>query len=726
MNIRRSVAVLLVLVFPLLLFACGDNGGGVVSSSSSSGIFTINTMGGLGGSDGGSGGNGDSIDIEMSYGTGGDIVVSASGSADASFAPSEFTPYYGTNPLTISADVAIEYTPAAEPAVDTLYIDTDDNLYISDGDTILGSADADELAVTGVKINEGITVTFGVAGDANVTLNLENDFVNYGTVTTADQDATNRGDLGLYVGSFLNMGTIALNGTLDGQNGGDFDVDADEALFINKGTINTYGADNEDADAGDGGYLYIYGEHFTENTGPIATYGGVASGTGGIGGDGGYVYFEADYYGDARNSAEINAYGGDGVTGGGNGGYFYLYIEYTGDCVNSGTLNLWGGDTESGTAGSGGYTYYETWQGGIRHNADINAWGGSATEATGDGGNGGYFYIGSWCGSSYEPTPGEYTPIKDTEISGDIDLHGGHALATGTGSGGDGGYFYLEMEGDDFPLAQRAKLLGYKLFDTRGGDGNDPGDGGYIYFWQGYSYDYDNYYSQGGFDVQHVNFDTRGGNVVADATTTPAYGGDGGYVELDMDTYSYVNVGIVPFDLPDCSFVGDINTSGGESLESDLTGSGVGGYVWIYAKAGIDFTGNITATGGDDQGTTTGYGGAGDYVSLMADYGDIVMNGDIDMSGGYGAEHGGDAGTTGDPTLATSQGVVSAGNITADGGDADPDLAGSIGGNAGDFWLFAPQGPASVSYAILSAKGGAGETEGADGEIIAGGYTIAP
>jgi hypothetical protein len=89
MNIRRSMAVLLVLVFPFLLFACGDNGGGAVSSSSSSGIFTINTMGGLGGSDGGSGGNGNTIDIEMDYGTGGDIVVSASGSADASFASTQ-------------------------------------------------------------------------------------------------------------------------------------------------------------------------------------------------------------------------------------------------------------------------------------------------------------------------------------------------------------------------------------------------------------------------------------------------------------------------------------------------------------------------------------------------------------------------------------------------------------------------------------------------------------
>jgi hypothetical protein len=726
MNIRRSVAVLLVLVFPLLLFACGDNGGGVVSSSSSSGIFTINTMGGLGGSDGGSGGNGDSIDIEMSYGTGGDIVVSASGSADASFAPSEFTPYYGTNPLTISADVAIEYTPAAEPAVDILYIDTDNNLYVSDGDTILGSADADELAVTGVKIDEGITVTFGVAGDANVILNLENDFVNYGTVTTADQDALNRGDLELYVGSFLNMGTIALNGTLDGQNGGYFLVDADEALSINKGTINTYGADNVDADAGDGGDLDILGEHFFENTGPIATYGGAASGAGGIGGDGGYVYFEADYYGDARNSAEINAYGGDGVTGGGNGGYFELYIEYTGDCINSGTLNLWGGDSESGTAGSGGGIYYYTWQGGIRHNADINAWGGSATGATGDGGDGGDFDASSYSGSSYEPTPGDYTPIKDTEISGDIDLHGGHALATGTGSGGSGGYFYVYMDGDYWPLAQRAKLLGYNLFDTRGGDGNYPGDGGYIYFWQEYAEDNDQYFAPGGFDVLDVNFDTRGGNVVAGASTTPAYGGDGGYVELDMAKYPYVGATIVPFDLPDCRFRGDIDTSGGESLESDSSGYGVGGYVWIYAKAGIDFTGNITAMGGDDRGTTTGYGGAGDYVSVMADYGDVVMNGDIDISGGYGAMHGGDAGTTTDPTLATSQGIVSAGNITADGGDADPTVAGSIGGNAGDFWLFAPQGPGSVSYAILSAEGGAGETEGADGLIIAGGYTIEP
>jgi hypothetical protein len=712
-----------------LTFGCADDEGGNPAATGTApitGSATLNTGGGLGGSNGGSGGDGDYIEFYIEYGTGGDVVVTAAGSADASFTPSNITPSYGTNPLTFSANATVEYTPAAEPAIGTAYIAADNYLYVSDGDGTLGNVDADELPVTGMRVTAAATLTFGVAGDANVTLYLDNDFVNDGTVTTADHAATDRGNLDLYPATFLNRGTIALNATAAGQNGGNFYVDASEASYINQGPIETYGGDADGSDAGDGGDVTAYGEHYLENTGQINSYGGRATGGAGMGGDGGDVYLEADYWGDARNSATINSNGGDGVTGGGAGGYFYLYIEYTGDCINSGTANTWGGNTETGTGGDGGYVYFETWQGGVRNNADINANGGSATDAAGDAGDGGYFYAAAWSGTSDEPTPGYYTPTKDIEISGNIDLRGGNALASGSGSGGDGGYFYVEIDGDYWPLGQQIRLLGYNLLDTRGGDGNFGGDGGYVYAWQEYAYDEDNYYSPGGYYIDGTDIDTRGGNVVAGSSTTPAYGGNGGYVEFDMTLYTYVNATIVESDPMRLYMRGDINTSGGANLEGMFAGNSNAGYVEIYAKQGVEIDGSITARGGSDAGVTVGAGGDGGYVSLMADFGDVSVSGTIDMSGGDAALGGGDAGYTSDPTLATSQGDVSSGDIFAEGGNADALLAGSMGGDGQDFWLFSPYGPTSVGHGDLSALGGDGETIGSDGVVIAGGHIIEP
>ena len=218
MNIRRSVAVLLVLLFPLLLFACGDNGGGVVSSSS--GTFTINTSGADGGPNGGSGGTGGSVDIQMPYGSMGPLQVLASGAADASFTPTASTPNLGNNPLAITMDTTIAVV-GAEPAVGTPYLVAGSPiLRISDGDTVLSN----EPPVTGISVAAGATLTLDLNDLTDAYISLDNDVDNDGTITTVDFNATQRGNLILYLASYHGSGAIDTFGTQDGQHGGSVEI----------------------------------------------------------------------------------------------------------------------------------------------------------------------------------------------------------------------------------------------------------------------------------------------------------------------------------------------------------------------------------------------------------------------------------------------------------------------------------------------------------------------
>lgn len=696
----------------LCFFGLVGCGGGGSSGPSTSVGNSVLTGGGQGGTNGGLGGNGNYVEFYNDFSTGGNIVVKSAGHADASFAPATPTPDYGSNPLFLDANTTILQELTTEPPAGTPYLASDNALYVSDGDAILGPADPDQLPITGLRIAATATITFGTTGTANLTIDLGNDFVNYGTVTSANQTAADRGNLRFDTGSFLNFGTIALGATAPGQNGGSLDayayaVAGSGGAVLNHGIIQSYGGDATNANGGAGGSIYLYGDSFCENTSTINSYGGAASGNAGSGGNGGSVTLET-LEGNTRNSGVINTFGGAGIAGGGSGGDFQIYIDTVGDCLNGGTLNTYGGGTGTGIGGSGGYVNYDIWQGGIRHNADIHARGGSAGTATGDGGPGGSVSINTWAGTG--PVP---TPVKETQISGNIDLRGGDALANGSGNGGSGGYFTTSIAGDNLPLGQELILLGYQNIDTRGGSGNYGGDGGDIYGWQNYAFDSSQEYPPGGFLLDGITITTRGGDALAAAGAKPAAGGDGGYVWFEMDTTSAATV---PITAPSSfHFVGSIDSSGGDNLEQTQS-TGAAGFVLVYARSGINLQGNITARGGNDLGITSGFGGAGSYVSLMTDSGDIVVSGNIDMSGGSGALHGGDAGTTTDPVAATGQGVVTVGAVSADGGNAKSTLPGSIGGNAGDFSLLAPAG-SSVSHGILSAKGGTGATPGSDGVI---------
>jgi len=702
MHIRKKLIVVGVLVSPLLIAGCSSSSSDSPSSTASS----ISTIGGFGGNDGGSGGAGGYVDLYKEAGTG-NIEMLASGTANASFGVMTPSTYLGSNPLNITTDTTIAVL-AAEPAAGIPYlIDSNTALRVSDGNGTL----SDEDPVTGISISSGVTLTLELNYTSYARVSLDNDVSNDGTITTADVSATDRGDLRIYPASYVGRAGSSIDtaGTLDGQNGGYVRISANYSLY-NHGVISTSGADSAASDGGDGGDVGFYGDYVVQNTGDLNSLGGDA--VSGIAGNGGYIDLEA-YYGNLHNSGNLVSRGGNGQTGG-NGDWVYLYA-YTGDMLNRGDINAQGGAGSAGNGGDGDSIGMEAYGGKLVNSGSLLATGGDTSDAGFNGGDGGYAYFYTEYGSIYE-----YTPAEDLLVSGNIDLSGGDAVAAGSGNGGEGGYIDAEIYSYGYPSEARLAFLGYSEIDTSGGDANFGGSAGDIDMYN------DEVWSDIDIDVpsgdvsNEANLIARGGNVVATATTTPANGGSGGDVELETGyNYGYLNP-----DLQMTSNSGDIDASGGESLESTTNSSGRSGYIWFWGYNGVSNSGNIIASGGDDLGTDggiTGYGNYANDVDMYAELGPVSNSGNIANNGGAGEYRGGrsDGVELYGPTVSNS------GAISSNGGDADVALASSIGGSGGWVEFFSPDGPAGVTHSgSVSHTAGTGETANDWGAFVRGGLCV--
>jgi len=379
---KSAIVVLLFLSCPFFLSACKSSGGGsdsgaVASSlagSDAAGTFSINTSGAGGGPNGGSGGNGGHVDIQMYYGSMGPLKLMASGAADASFTPTASTPNLGNNPLAILADTTIT-VEGAEPVVGAPYLVAFSSvLRISDGNGIF----SDETPVTGVSVAAGTTLTLELNNTPNAQVDLSNDIDNDGTITTVDVDATQRGNLQLYLNSYHGNGAIDTSGTLPGQNGGYVEMYPNYSFF-NHGSIDTSGADSTIGAAGDGGYLQIYTSYAIENTGNIITDGGAASGAGTTGGSAGYLTWQADL--SLYNSGNLSCSGGDG-----NGIYLFAGNNYPGDLQNSGNLDTSGGSATAGDGGSGSSVDIYAYGGNIINSGNLTTKGGNTSDPSSNGG----------------------------------------------------------------------------------------------------------------------------------------------------------------------------------------------------------------------------------------------------------------------------------------------------------------------------------------------------
>ena len=264
-------------------------------------------------------------------------------------------------------------------------------------------------------------------------------------------------------------------------------------------------------------------------------------------------------------------------------------------------------------------------------------------------------------------------------------------------------------------------LLGYAGIDASGGNGNYGGNGGYVELFCEQSFLFLTDTDTPSCNITNeVDINATGGSVVATATATPADGGSGGSLNIWTDQ----DYGMYNLDLDKVANSGNIDTSGGDSLESNISWAGVAGYVWIWGFNGVTNSGNIAARGGDDLGTDggiTGYGNSGDILQLYAGLGPVTNSGDLTTIGGYGEYRGGYA----ENIELFGPEVSNSGALAANGGDADPSLAGSWGGDGYDVELFSPDGMQGITQTgTVTNDGGTGALPGSDGDYYLGGQLL--
>ena len=101
--------------------------------------------------------------------------------------------------------------------------------------------------------------------------------------------------------------------------------------------------------------------------------------------------------------------------------------------------------------------------------------------------------------------------------------------------------------------------------------------------------------------------------------------------------------------------------------------------------------------------------------------GNAISEAAIVANGGAGASMGGDAGW-----IEMEGANVTLGPVTANGGDADPTLAGSVGGYGMYVWLDSPDGADAITTSTFVSEPGTGETAGEDATYDIAGVCTGP
>lgn len=525
----------------------------------------------------GSGGAGGEFYVESV----GSIKVLKSGTVDASFTAPTITPEFGTNPYVVSTDTTVLLDSDPNDGESHLYAKTGDpSLYLGNGD---GDAEND-MAITGLAINAGVTLVMVVQWEGYGTLHLENDLVVHGTIA-ADLST----GMGLYIeANFIDVestGKITASATSSDSSGGEIFLGYGEDMthtIINRGTIEARGTGTES-----GGYIYLQPGELFANFGTIDASGGTDGGTGGR--------LEAYIdYGDFYSSGTVRLNGGNGQPGG-EANIVTISSDNsmgrTGDIFISGSWEAKGGDSTGGFGGPGGYLSFQTLgMGTVTVNASMSVKGGNGTGGGFDEAFGGEInFVSSLEGGTDNPAPGKIS------IAGIYDLRGGDDEQTG----GNGGYFYVASRGvNSSNMGSDVELLGFPVINLNGGEGGENGGSASGSAFGLYTYSYSEWVPSKSI-TNEADVQAKGGK----ATGEGASGGNGGYAEMVLgapnDAESVLNNS------------GSINVSGGEGE----TG-GTGGEVVMQAQHVVN-SGDVTANGGD--GFTQG--GSGGNIALTSDVG---------------------------------------------------------------------------------------------------------
>jgi hypothetical protein len=729
--------MLLVFMTAILLTACSSSDNAAVSSGST---VAFSAAGGEGINTGGSGygGNGGTFNVYPLDNT--TVKISRSGSVDTSVDTTFFDKVLSSASLTTGAvplDVATNMTISTYPSgTETGVTEGEYHLHVGDN-TIHKMNNGADVAVTGIRVHPGVTLTLGLNMSNNVIcpgtrlipgtcntgydtaqISVTNDIWNQGTIKTldlaagkdavgsvtniADGTALDKGSLNIVSSNvFLNDGMITTKGTdttlTTGGWGGYIYVRANMA-FVNRGTIDSSGGNG--TEGGSAGYSRTDAGYGIWSTGPVNAKGG--TGMAGFGGAGNRITFQTDAWQSLLyNSGTQNSSGGDGTDGGGEGSGSTLNAGKPSSyaCaafVNSGRLIGNGGNaTTSGDGGNGAAVLSNISVGtsgtyghdlgafgcDLRNSGTIEMKGGTGTNV---GGGGGELYV--WTAMNYDYS--SYALVGPGSI-----FFGGNVLADGGAGqfGGFGGdvtlfnYSYLTVLNHSGTTAYATnsgsiEVLGFSNVNLKGGKGaTDGGFGGSAALYWDIS-DHNNYGSNL-FIVtpsslyNDTDFDMSGGQGVA------GKGGDGGrfFAEVRED-YLFKNI------------------VGKPGAKSALATSGS-----IENHGAITTKGGQGAINGGSAGTNpynyNNYSLYADSISIfMFASGNITNTGALNASGGQATDT---IGGYGNPVVLDAVGnVLNSGAITVSGGNGS-----GLGGSASWVKLFSYAGT-DVNTAAIAATGG--------------------
>ena len=731
-----------ILATAILLTACGgdskssnnfSNEDQAGFTSQTAGTSVISALGGDSASK--QGGQGGSVNISQTNSPAA-LKVLTSGTPDTSYQLPTTSVQLGSLAVTISEDTEVEVFTnniSSRTEEGTLYfVEGKNRLYRYDGESDLG---ARENEVTGLIINEDVTVTLeGNSGD-NIVLYFSNDIVNNGIIEThvsnsARNSAATRASISLFPSAYSGRGRIETQGIHPEQSGGDISISA--TSIINSGDFSAQGADGEDNDiGGQGGSIVLSTANFVENKGELNTSGGDSEE--GTSGSAGSVTIDA---GEIYNSGKILAEAGEGQNDSKQSASQSISLSADEILINAGDLSVNGSDSfEEGFATDAGkitlslHSSSATRSNNRRliNNADLSANGGNTETTQSDqiAGQGGDITISA---TEVESNGAIDSTESLVIIAGNLLANGGdssqefvedeedNSITRGSNAG-DAGNIVIEHS-SSLSHSLPTYLSGYTNIQVDGGEGLQAGDAGSVSITNS-STDGELNSLAGPITVESNITADAGFSLDLETDETPS-AGDGGNISIQvLNDQAYLQAGALTINL-----TGNASANASD-VENGITAEAKS--IYLSAPHGITAVANLSANGssdleGVDEDNLYNIGKDAGSIGLYSYEGSINYSGSVTANGGDGLEKGGNAGSF--SSISSTSNLV-AGSISLNGGNAHFDEEIEVGtsdethgGDAGIAYINSDDYSATLSASVTTLAGSGDDAGRAGGAFV--------
>ncbi len=539
----------------------------------------------------------------------------------------------------------------------------------ADGTPDIAFADAPAVGTTTVQIAD-------IIGFSELFLQATNDITVANNITMVTNNSIRlEANNNLAVnGEIRTQGTGNIDLTADADGNGAGDLALNRRVFSRQGDINLSGANVVSVGAGqvltqglvgqNSGNVTINASNAINLVGTVTTSG--RNGTAGIaGGHAGNVTINASGAITTTNIAASGGRGGSGNTAGGSAGAIDIDSTAAGDIATGSISARSGRAVGTGAGGGVGSINVNNTSGNIISNnistfGDTNGAGGAITIAAAAG---------------------------DVTVTGSVSSSGGGVATGHTKAGGNAGAISVTGTG----------TLNVAAINARTGSATDTGTGG----------------NAGSIDLTASaitaagtlsaagNRNGAGGDINLTATvgdiTTQALTANGGTANTN-NTGS--NAGGITINAAGAVNTTTVSASGGSGSGANQAGGNAGAINVTSTAAGDIATGSISARSGRAVGT--GAGGVGS-INVNNTSGNIISN-NISTSGDTN-------GAAGDITLTSIAGNITTQAVSANGGNANTNVA---GGHAGNVTVNASGAITTTNIAASGGRGGSGNADAGD------------